>query len=83
MVVKYGDIGNKKLFERYEVDTMDGPVMTSRLDEMYKQDNEFIAVGAGKECPRCGQKRAVFFGDEDGEHWCLPCQILADPEALR
>ena len=83
MSVKYGDIGNKKLYECYEVETENGPMVTSRLDEMSKQDKEFRAIGFGKACPRCGQERAMFFGDPDGEHWCLPCQILADPGALR
>lgn len=82
-MVKYGDIGNKKLYERYEVDTDMGLMATSKIDRLVQQEKEYMAMGAGQICPHCGQKRAVFFGDPDGDHWCIPCQILADPEVRR
>ena len=81
--MKYGDIGNKKLFERYEVETEAGPLATSKMERLIAEDAKYRKMGVANICPRCRNTCAMFLGDSDGEHWCLSCQVEADPEALR
>ena len=75
--------GNKRLFERYDRETEDGRLVTSQMDSLVAQHQVLAGTGAGAVCPRCKSWGVMFFGDPDGEHWCLACQILSDPEGLR
>lgn len=79
----YGDMGNRKMYERYEVETDDGLLCTSQMDRWVGLEKEYRAMGVNNTCPRCFNPCAMFFGDPNSEHWCLGCQILADVEGQR
>jgi hypothetical protein len=81
--MKYGELGNKKLYEFYAVDTDDGLLSTCKMESMVKQEMAFRRMGVKNICPRCGAECAMLLGDPDGEHWCLGCQVLADPEGVK
>jgi len=83
VTVKYGDFGNKTLYARYDVETEAGMASTSKMDALVRQETMYRSMGVKNICPRCKQQCAVFLGDSEGEHWCLGCQVLADPEGLR
>ena len=79
----YGDMGNRHLFERYDVETDDGLLSISEMDRWVKMEKEYRVMGVNNICPRCSNPCAMFFGDPDGEHWCLGCQVLTDVEGIR
>ena len=81
--MKYGDIGNKTLYARYEIETDEGLRSTSKMDRLIEEDKTFKRMGVKNVCPHCQRECAMFLGDVDGDHWCLMCQILADPEGRR
>lgn len=59
-----------RLMGGYEAETDAGPTWVRPLDSIVE-----IAKGSpGMECPRCKHNCKLFFGDPDGEHWCICCQ---------
>jgi len=81
--MSYGDTGNKDMFSRYDVETNDGLFSTSRMDQLASMEKDYRNMGVENICPHCSKPCAMFFGDPDGDHWCLACQILADIEGQR
>ena len=63
------------LYERTEYEGEEGRTLgPSRLENLLKSSQ-----AAGEEtCPKCNRRQKLFFGDADGEYWCVLCQITDD-----
>lgn len=63
----------------YEVETDEGLMWIRPLDRMMEQERQFVKMGVNNTCPKCGKDNIAFmFGDPNGIHWCIFCQILIE-----
>lgn len=60
-----------KLMEGYAVETDQGMDWVRPLDAII----ETAKLAEGDTCPICNRHSKLFFGDPEGEFWCLACQI--------
>ena len=63
-----------RLMEGYEAETEAGPAWIRSLDTIM----ETAKLAEGADCPKCGHRCKLFFGDPDGEHWCICCQTVQE-----
>ena len=68
--------------EGYEVETEEGPMFVRPLERLVSEEKSLRAMGVDNICPRCNGHCAMMFGDPDGDHWCLVCQICEEAEKL-
>ena len=50
--------------------------------EEYRTIVKFSGSAGGATCPKCNQHAKLFFGDSDGDHWCLGCQLEMELKTL-
>ena len=63
-----------RLMEGYERETDMGPIWIHPLDSIV----ELAKNAGGDTCPKCGHHYKIFFGDPDGDHWCICCQAIQE-----
>jgi uncharacterized Zn finger protein (UPF0148 family) len=61
----------------YETDQ--GMYYERRLEALLRLSK---ALDAKAECPKCHQMAPLFFGDPNGDHWCVFCQMDKELEVL-
>ena len=62
------------LMEGYEAETDLGPTWIRPLDTII----ETAKLSEGEDCPKCGHRCKLFFGDPDGDYWCVCCQAVQE-----
>ena len=70
------------LYQGVVSETDEGMAIDYPIGRLVRESKRFSDMGAGEVCPRCGEKQAMFFGDPDGDHWCIVCQLRADAEKI-
>lgn len=55
----------------YAAETAEGMQWVRPLDTLM----EVAKNAGGANCPRCGHHCKLFFGDPNGDHWCVCCQM--------
>ena len=63
------------LSEGYAVETDQGMEWVRPLDSLMSIAR-IVAPENYTECPKCHIRTALFYGDPDGEYWCVFCQLL-------
>ena len=48
------------------------------IKRFIREEKRWLDSGVSNTCPNCNRKCAMMFGDPDGDHWCIMCQIEAE-----
>lgn len=72
-----------KLLYGYDAETENGLSHVSTLMSTLISIANTVPKDGWQECPKCKQKAVLFFGDPDGVHWCVMCQLKQDMLAIQ
>lgn len=64
-----------KYTDGYDIVVEEGLLHVRPMDVLLQQAVSLVPKERWQECPKCGLKCPLMFGDPNGEHWCAHCQI--------